>query len=212
MILHPKYIFLHVPKTGGTWVRMMLQLSGGIERELKGHNPYSKVTPKDRPAFCFVRNPWDWYISLYCHYHQNLIQRRHEFRAPRLAWRKHTHDLATVFGGSFEEMFMHLDTTLSETLKGICTKPYPEAKDPLVYRYEDGLSDQLILFLNHVGVSNTEKIESFSESRFNASKETDKIIYTDRLIDIVRERDRGLIEQYGYKRPIITWGQPFRSS
>ena len=74
--------FYHVPKTGGAWVGSALQ-PYGTERLGGGHDSVNRTPP---PAgymtFSTVRNPWDWYVSLYLH--------------ARSADR---HDLLSVWGG-----------------------------------------------------------------------------------------------------------------
>lgn len=77
MIEIPDYnaLFLHVPKTGGTWVRQVLDRSNvawrypGCDR-LPYNGEFRHALPmhwSQRPAirFCFVRNPVDWYVSLW---------------------------------------------------------------------------------------------------------------------------------------------------
>jgi hypothetical protein len=88
MIIITKYfVFLHVPKTGGTFVTKMLRElprewtlhdppkvynehfppEFANERPARAHIRYDQVPPafSDLPMLCFVRNPWDWYVSWY---------------------------------------------------------------------------------------------------------------------------------------------------
>ena len=72
-------VFLHIPKTGGTWVRLRLQEAGLIKRISHGndfepgfgvnsiHNIpiYDKEFQNKKTRFCFVRNPYTWYKSYY---------------------------------------------------------------------------------------------------------------------------------------------------
>lgn len=78
-LLLPNSVFLHVPKTGGTWVRMALNDAGlavvtirsrAREEAYNGtlsswHNvPTWDIRYHERPnKFCFVRHPADWYRS-----------------------------------------------------------------------------------------------------------------------------------------------------
>ena len=72
MLIHDRFVFLHMPKTGGLFVR------GVLERELSGlwsppdvprHLHHSRFAipdwATDKPVLAFVRNPWDWYVSWY---------------------------------------------------------------------------------------------------------------------------------------------------
>ncbi len=79
MISHSKkFIFVHIPKTGGTSVSKMLKKHGIM---LQGERNYGSVYFKHAIAadlkrmmgdewdnyfkFTFVRNPWDWIVSNY---------------------------------------------------------------------------------------------------------------------------------------------------
>jgi hypothetical protein len=63
------FVFLHVPKTGGTFIHNVLSshLSGIDHRAIgkRSHVTYRELRPewRQRPVFCVVRNPWDWYVS-----------------------------------------------------------------------------------------------------------------------------------------------------
>lgn len=68
----PELVFVHIPRTGGTFVRTLL--ADHLAADPKGptlaaHAAYEELPPelRGRPVFCLVRNPWDWYVSWY-HY------------------------------------------------------------------------------------------------------------------------------------------------
>lgn len=71
VIVADRYIFVHVPKTGGQSITKVL---GGKTQGISTHTPLRCVT-HDRFAFGFVRNPWARMVSLY----RFLCQKR--FRA-----------------------------------------------------------------------------------------------------------------------------------
>ena len=85
-LILPKSVFVHIPKTGGTWVRRAIEASMGLERDsneipIKGESYWGKLAHatakdlkkqlgnslEDRLMFSFVRNPADllksWYIE-----------------------------------------------------------------------------------------------------------------------------------------------------
>jgi peptidoglycan/xylan/chitin deacetylase (PgdA/CDA1 family) len=70
MLIHDRFVFLHIPKTGGRFIREALS------RELpnchpvadqRSHGGWDKIPAEasGRPVLAFVRNPWDWYVSWY---------------------------------------------------------------------------------------------------------------------------------------------------
>lgn len=71
MIILPKSVFIHIPKTGGNWVREALinSIKGGpviCYYPNNNHHPTVDDIPaehKHKPTFCFVRDPLDWYAS-----------------------------------------------------------------------------------------------------------------------------------------------------
>ena len=75
LALKNNIIFVHVPKTGGRFIRKSLRqldlidgkyagLHSGLDELNPVHNDYRKVAG--------VRNPWDWYVSLYF-FQKNLM-------------------------------------------------------------------------------------------------------------------------------------------
>ncbi len=62
VIIGGRFIFVHVPKTGGQSVAMAL---GGKTQSMATHTPLRCVEKGDRFAFGFARNPWERMVSLY---------------------------------------------------------------------------------------------------------------------------------------------------
>jgi hypothetical protein len=72
VIVTPHLVFVHVPRTGGTFVRGVLKDHLPPIQRLRGYMPtapYRVLDPslRDRPGFHVIRNPWDWYVSWYHH-------------------------------------------------------------------------------------------------------------------------------------------------
>ena len=81
-VLLNNVFFLHIPKTGGNWVRSVIKRSG--VKELKTNNiskhatydflagVHGKPVPQRSPPikyFCVVRHPLLWYQSWFCYQH-----------------------------------------------------------------------------------------------------------------------------------------------
>tara|TARA_Y100000296_G_C5146024_1_gene243712 strand:- start:71 stop:1432 length:1362 start_codon:yes stop_codon:yes gene_type:complete len=83
-LLLPNSLFIHIPKTGGTWVRRAIEKSMGLEKDsseivlplkkswgklaharVKDTRRYLKEGFDDKFSFSFVRQPLDWLKSSY---------------------------------------------------------------------------------------------------------------------------------------------------
>src|SRR4030042_1961966 len=68
-----KVLFIHLPRTGGTFIREYGKATKCINyyanyKQRDGHLPTSKIDDPDRWfKFGLIRNPYDWYVSQY-HY------------------------------------------------------------------------------------------------------------------------------------------------
>lgn len=72
MILTRHFVFVHVPRTGGTFVRQLFLRAAPADWEveiLEGHPTVRDIPPEKRslPRLAVVRNPFDWYVSWF-HY------------------------------------------------------------------------------------------------------------------------------------------------
>jgi hypothetical protein len=63
MIIHPKFVFLHLQKCAGTFTeRFLLKAFPGGKHIRPQHKGVSS-RPKKKLLFGTIRNPWDWYVS-----------------------------------------------------------------------------------------------------------------------------------------------------
>jgi hypothetical protein len=67
MIVTDGFVFLHLHKSGGSFVNEFLKRFYPSAREIGYHLPWSLVpdTHADLPALGLVRNPWSYYVSWY---------------------------------------------------------------------------------------------------------------------------------------------------
>jgi hypothetical protein len=70
MIVSNNAVFLHIPKTGGIWVRRAIESDENAKLARAGsadadHRLSIPTELLDRKVFVFVRNPWAWHVSLY---------------------------------------------------------------------------------------------------------------------------------------------------
>ncbi len=71
MLITPDFVFIHMPKTGGTFVARMLQLAYGTRAVEYGrkHATCEEIPASEhgKPVLSVIRSPWDRYVSQY-HY------------------------------------------------------------------------------------------------------------------------------------------------
>ncbi|NQV05169.1 sulfotransferase family 2 domain-containing protein [bacterium] len=73
MLITEKFVFIHVPKTGGDFIRRVcirrLPEDWLVKTNIAKHGEDTDIPEEYRhlPRFALVRNPWDWHVSWY-HY------------------------------------------------------------------------------------------------------------------------------------------------
>ena len=74
MLITDKFVFLHLPRTGGTFVYEVVRKFFPSAREIGYHLP-RELLPREYshlPVLGTVRNPWEFYVSWYHHHHSNV--------------------------------------------------------------------------------------------------------------------------------------------
>lgn len=81
MFLTRHFVFVHVPKTGGNFVREILEQHAPDDwqlQALEAHATWREIPPghRDLPRLAFARNPFSWYVSWF---HFQRKEARSEF-------------------------------------------------------------------------------------------------------------------------------------
>lgn len=63
MFINDRIIYLHMQKTGGTHISKLLK--SHLDGEVTLKHGQLRGSPGDRLVFGSVRNPWDWYVSIW---------------------------------------------------------------------------------------------------------------------------------------------------
>jgi hypothetical protein len=93
VLVAPDFVFLHIPKTGGSFVQgTVLDRLPGVWHASYTHTPFGELTESASalPGFYVVRNPWDWYVSWYLYTLQRGTESRRLASGPprkRVIWR-----------------------------------------------------------------------------------------------------------------------------
>ena len=215
MLVTRYFTFVHVPKTGGSFVKRVL--TNGLPPEwfleVPGSDPHigwDELPSQARglPVLSFVRNPWDWYVSWY-HY---TVQ-----RPPSLTRGPLFH---SVFdGGSFAEVvrractgrFEHRDNRIVQIAQDLEVDFYTarlltilggglDDERLTVGRFEYLIEDLQSFLREHlVPVPDSFDALVHAQAPVRASQRGGyRDYYDSELRELVQSRSRLIIERFGY--------------
>jgi hypothetical protein len=219
MLITKYFVFLHMQKTGGSFVAhacyRKLPREWRFENDLDPHGTYGEIPEqfRDLPVLCFVRNPWDWYVSWYHwlianppegpHTLENTPMWVSAFDRGRAGFRE------TVWRACSGEGFRHrfteplmreldIDHYSAEYLRKVGTGIEDGRID--VGKYEN-LRDDVLAFMHGHRVPITREFEE--EIRTGAPRRASergsyRSYYDDELRDLVGYKARAIIDRYGY--------------
>lgn len=227
MIVCDTFVFLHLHKSGGTYVNQMLMTCVPSARRIGYHLPYSQIPEPFRalPVMGTVRNPWAYYVSWY-HFQQgqerpnplflicsdggtadfattirNLVTL--ESNAPRIR------QLSDAFPESFVNYGLNLTKVCIARISGsgrgfysfLHDRLYAGSAAPLVLRTET-LRQSLAEAPLGLGASETIRMHRFLKATpdLNTSRhDAYTSYYTPEMQALVAEMDRSVIDTYGYR-------------
>ncbi len=110
MIQYKKALFLHVPKTGGSWIRSVLREAGGKDvsypHDIPANKKFYMMTRNVKP-FCIIRHPLEYVHSIWKHWSGNPRCRTNNMSPMKdHMWDKHHTSriyLENIVEGDFEK-------------------------------------------------------------------------------------------------------------
>lgn len=228
-------LFLHIPKTGGSWIRHVLRRQGLVIMEWSHPHPdmmrilnFPRMYPrhfikqslkhqsltlhkkiKNSYKFCFVRNPFSWYES-YWRFMTGLDWKSfHEERQLEYAQplKAPWHPNAYLEGIGQKDFNPFMDTVLSE-YPGYLTQMYGWYAPPQDIDFvgrTENLVDDLIHVLRHVGASFDEKAIR-DTGRINTSpNRVERPEWDSDIKSAVRRLEAPIFERFGYNGNTTSW-------
>jgi hypothetical protein len=215
MIVRDRCLILHMPKTGGVFIRMLLEKHYGDAVMLPSGNSFDDpsapwaqhhsiddvpVEFRRLPAVGFVRNPWDWYVSWY-HFFTSYPYKPPHFMSV-------SQNKTLDFAGFMEAVFSLPVDSEEYIYNSYAAKYYrifaATAQAPRNPEIEMGffesVHDDLYRFLDRIGFDREclDDIEGFR--RINPSKHRHySTYYTDTLVQQVYEHTKPIIEEFDYR-------------
>ena len=228
MIVTDKFVFVHLPRTGGTFVSEVIRKFFPSAHEI-GHHLPRELLPREYshlPVLGTVRNPWEFYVSLY-HY---VLPR--EAASVFVSWMSDNGRLGFIgsirnvlnLGVNDERLDVliemlpeHVDysrtqipNVTKDTMRRVrgtgvgyytfrFNQMFGNADDVFFCRLET-LKQDLVTFFEGIDVA-TDELRDYvlgSEKKNISEHNHYSTYYTPELAELVLIRDRPLIQRFGY--------------
>ena len=158
-----RFVFLHIPKTGGSWVSQAMANAGIELDELGAHPQGAEVEIGGRFTFAFVREPLSWFGSAW-KFHR---------RVSLSHWPTINDWIDLDFPGFVDGMVVSSPGYLSEYFRAFIGPP--EDQIDFVGRYEQ-LADDLVTALRSAG-------QDFDEDALRAMPRVNRSLNQDNPLD-----------------------------
>ena len=228
MIVTPRFVFLHLHKSGGTFVNECLLKYVEDARHVGYHLPRRMVPPEHAhlPALGFVRNPWSYYVSWYSFQlerpHPNFLFRILSDDG-RLDFDTTLRNMLDLGAGSvrLEMLLRALPSTYSNqglNLPNFALEPirdtrlgfysylyrylYQGGNEPVIVGCMENMREDLVPMLDQVKHTPSDEMRAFiaEELPRNISHHDEYgSYYSDALRDLVAKRDEEVISRHKYR-------------
>lgn len=226
MIVCNKFVFLHLHKSGGTFVNQMMATCIPYAKQIGYHLPYKEIPGgfKRQPVLGTVRNPWSYYVSWY-HFQAGMESPNALFQVASDGntldfnatvtnlVRLHEDDervaeLASLLPVGYKNHGLNLTRHCIGAISGsglgffsfLYKRLYEGAESPTILKMEclrSGLKD----FIECHSVEPLARLHAFIDQtpRLNTSQHGDyRDYYSESLKELVAEADSMLIDLHGY--------------
>jgi hypothetical protein len=227
MLVTEKFVFVHLPRSGGTFVSQVVQ-KFFPSREIGYHLPL-RVLPAEfshLPVLGTVRNPWEFYVSWYHHQLSNdrrgpLISfltenRRLDFvETIRNALNLCLDEKLDVLADRLPEDFNYKDRHVSNLTRDVMRRIRGTGMGLYSFRFNemfgpgddvcfcrvDSLRNEIIAFFDKLGVATDELCSYVLElDKKNTSEHRHySSYYTPELAQLVAVRDRQVIDRFQFR-------------
>lgn len=196
MIVGTDFNFIHIMKTGGTWMQRACEQVPKRVLWKSAHNPYDALSSVDagRPTFAMIRNPWDWHVSMY-HYMHAKAQRNPKMHTPH----------RELYLQSFESVIRSESAAKYQLAKHVENMTFREdGLHELIQwrRFEEGVLPVLLEMLESTGgvLEEQERYQIERVGAVNVSQHKPyQEYYTNELRELVWEKEAPVIERWKYE-------------
>jgi hypothetical protein len=228
MIVTDKFVFVHLPRSGGTFISEIIRKFFPSAHEIGYHLPRA-LLPREYsnlPVLGAVRNPWDFYVSWYHHVWPR------DAKTPLISWvsdngrvnfegatrnalnlglnNERLDALLELLPEQVDYRKRNIPNITKEAMRSVrgtgvgyytfrFNHLFGNADDMFVCRLET-LRQDLVGFFEKIGVA-TDELRNYvvrSDKKNTAEHLPYEAYYTPELAELVSIRDRPLIERFGY--------------
>ena len=228
MIVTDKFVFLHLLRSGGTFVSEVIRKFFPSAQEIGYHLPRVALPSEfsHLPVLGTVRNPWEFYVSWYHHHHSDnrylplfcslSENRKLDFvqtirNALNLGVTDEKLDLVIEgLAENFDYQTRHISNLTRDVMRkirgtgiGLYTFRFDQMfgrADDIYFCRVESLRKDLMAFFETIGVAN-DALRNYvlGLDKRNISEHIHySTYYTAKLAQLVLVRDRPLIERFGY--------------
>jgi hypothetical protein len=212
------FVFVHVPKTGGTWFKLAVRNArcDWSFRKINRHDELRSLSAEEQalPVIWCVRNPWDWHVSRYTFWSGHWKARTGGFKLPREQWSKEERYFDGVLEkhGDSLSAFIHAvhhiapdgagaHHSLSGFVERGCRRSTGELPSEPV-RFEQlqaGLRERIVsLFGDQTPRKLLQSLSQMPTVNASPQRGPYQSYYDDATRGVVAEVERDVIERYGY--------------
>jgi hypothetical protein len=232
VIVCDNFVFLHLHKSGGTYVNQMLLTCIPSARRIGYHLPYSQLPEPFRalPVVGTVRNPWAYYVSWY-HFQRGQARPNPLFQVcsnggtgdfattlTNLATLEANPDRVRQLADAFPETFVNYGLNLTRNCIAAISgsglgfysflhdRLYAGAASPNILKMET-LRQQLPTIGSNLGAADTIALHRFLRTTPNLNTSQHgpyQSYYSTEMQSLVAEMDRGVIAAHGYQFEVNT--------
>lgn len=228
MIVGDRFVFLHLHKSGGTFVNECLVRFLPDAKQVGYHLPRSMIPPEaaGRPVLGMVRNPWSYYVSWFSFQREQLkpnVLFRTLSDGGRLGFEDTIRNMLDLGSGSIrlDILANSLPSAYSNqglNLPGFALLPIRETGlgfYSYLYRYLYGgtgsslyiarmeaMREELPPMLESTGVTVSDAMRDYIDNgapRNTSTHNSYAYYYSNELRDLVAKRDAEVIERHGYR-------------
>lgn len=197
MIVHNKFVFLHLQKCAGSFTEdfLLKAFKGESKYVSPRHNPL-KVKPKNKFVLGNIRNPWDWYVSWWA---ANKKGPGPFYKYAKDGFSNFVQRVMTADDRRHDVDFKLMRSQDIGALTYRYQKVY-EIHPDFICKVENLKSEIKQCFKEFNLPFSKKQMSWFEQSRENKSSHKHYSTYYDsESIELIRHKDRYIIEKYGYE-------------